>query len=135
MSAELKTVGQVFPDEKFDDSLLRCKIKSANLYKKTNTITLLLISNEKLDLISIYKFENFLKNRFNVKDARIIVEADIDFDINIEWIGIVRYLNIKHPMTKAILINSKPILQDKNLIVKLAVKGKDFLIGGGLKKN
>ena len=134
MSAELKTVGQVFPDEKFDDSLLRCKIKSANLYKKTNTITLLLISNEKLDLISIYKFENFLKNRFNVKDARIIVEADIDFDINIEWIGIVRYLNIKHPMTKAILINSKPILQDKNLIVKLAVKGKDFLIGGGFEK-
>ncbi len=134
MSAELKTVGQVFPDEKFDDSLLRCKIKSANLYKKTNTITLLLLSNEKLDLISIYKFENFLKNRFNVKDARIIVEADIDFDINIEWIGIVRYLNIKHPMTKAILINSKPILQDKNLIVKLAVKGKDFLIGGGFEK-
>ena len=39
MSAELKTVGQVFPDEKFEDSLLRCKIKSANLYKKTNTIT------------------------------------------------------------------------------------------------
>lgn len=134
MSAELKTVGQVFPDEKFDDSLLRCKIKSANLYKKTNTITLLLLSNEKLDLISIYKFENFLKNRFNVKDARIVVETDINFDINIEWIGIVRYLNIKHPMTKAILINSKPILQDKNLIVKLAVKGKDFLIGGGFEK-
>ena len=134
MSAELKTVGQVFPDEKFDDSLLRCKIKSANLYKKTNTITLLLVSNEKLDLISIYKFENFLKNRFNVKDTRIVVEADINFDINIEWIGIVRYLNVKHPMTKAILINSKPILQDKNLIVKLAVKGKDFLIGGGFEK-
>ena len=37
-------------------------------------------------------------------------------------------------MTKAILINSKPILQDKNLIVKLAVKGKDFLIGGGFEK-
>ena len=134
MSAELKTVGQVFPDEKFDDSLLRCKIKSANLYKKTNTITLLLVSNEKLDLISIYKFENFLKNRFNVKDTRIVVEADINFDINIEWIGIVKYLNVKHPMTKAILINSKPILQDKNLIVKLAVKGKDFLIGGGFEK-
>ena len=134
MSAELKTVGQVFPDEKFDDSLLRCKIKSANLYKKTNTIALLLISNEKLDLISIYKFENFLKNRFNVKDARIVIEADINFDINIEWIGIVRYLNIKHPMTKAILINSKPILQDKNLLVKLAVKGKNFLIGGGFEK-
>ena len=134
MSAELKTVGQVFPDEKFDDSLLRCKIKSANLYKKTNTITLLLVSNEKLDLISIYKFENFLKNRFNVKDTRIVVEADINFDINIEWIGIARYLNVKHPMTKAILINSKPILQDKNLIVKLAVKGKDFLIGGGFEK-
>ena len=134
MSAELKTVGQVFPDEKFDDSLLKCKIKSANLYKKTNTITLLLVSNEKLDLISIYKFENFLKNRFNVKDTRIVVEADINFDINIEWIGIVRYLNVKHPMTKAILINSKPILQDKNLIVKLAVKGKDFLIGGGFEK-
>ena len=131
MAAELKTVKEVFPDEKFNELILNSKIKSANIYKKTNDLALTLISENKVDLKSIYEFERFLKNKFRVKDARIIIEANIDFNIDREWEGITRYLGAKHPMTRPILINSKPVINDKSLQVKLAIKGRDFLSGGG----
>ena len=131
MATELKTVKEVFPDEKFNELILNSKIKSANIYKKTNDLALTLISENKVDLKSIYEFERFLKNKFRVKEARIIIEANIDFNIDKEWEGITRYLGAKHPMTRPILINSKPIIKDKSLQVKLAIKGRDFLSGGG----
>ena len=131
MATELKTVKEVFPDEKFNELILNSKIKSANIYKKTNDLALTLISENKVDLKSIYEFERFLKNKFRVKEARIIIEANIDFNIDREWEGITRYLGAKHPMTRPILINSKPIIKDKSLQVKLAIKGRDFLSGGG----
>ena len=130
MATELKTVKEVFPDEKFNELILNSKIKSANIYKKTNDLALTLISENKVDLKSIYEFERFLKNKFRVKEARIII-ANIDFNIDREWEGITRYLGAKHPMTRPILINSKPIIKDKSLQVKLAIKGRDFLSGGG----
>ena len=134
MSEQLKALKDIFPDVETDKEILECKIKNVNLYKKTNQLVLTLISQEKIDLISLYKFENYLKIRFKVKDAKIILENDLDFNLDIEWNGIVKYINAKHPMTRPILMNSRPKIEDKNLIVELAVKGKDFLIRGGFEK-
>ena len=89
---------------------------------------------EKIDLISLYKFENYLKIRFKVKDAKIVIENDLEFNLDIEWKSILRYINAKHPMTRPILINSRPKVEDKNITVELAVKGKDFLVAGGFEK-
>ena len=104
MSAELKTVKQIFSDVEIDTSIAEAQIKNVNLYKKTNQLVMQLILNGKIDLINIYKFENFLKIRFKVKDAKIIIENNADFNIDIEWNNIVKYINAKHPMTRAILI-------------------------------
>ena len=134
MSEQLKALKDIFPDVETDKEILECKIKNVNLYKKTNQLVLTLISQEKIDLISLYKFENYLKIRFKVKDAKIILENDLDFNLDIEWNGIVKYINAKHPMARPILMNSRPKIEDKNLIVELAVKGKDFLISGGFEK-
>ena len=76
MSAEFKTVKQIFPDIELDAQILEAEIKNVNLYKKTNQLVMQLILKGKIDLISIYKFENFLKIRFKVKDAKIILERD-----------------------------------------------------------
>ena len=127
MSEELKTVKEVFPDFETEDKLLICKIKKANLYKKENKLALLLVSEEKQGLKSIYLFENYLKNRFKVKDVRIKLEGSFDVDINKEWNSVVKYINIKYPITRAILVNSNIEINNKIIIVNLAVVGKDFM--------
>ena len=38
---------------------------------------LALIAQDRIDLISLYKFENYLKIRFKVKEAKIIIENNI----------------------------------------------------------
>ena len=134
MSGQLKAIKDIFPDIETDKAILEAKIKNVNLYKKTNELVLTLLTSNKIDLISLYKFENYLKIRFKVKEAKIILENNLEFNIDLEWENIVRYINAKHPMTRPILMNSKPIIQDKNVTVQLAVKGKDFLIGGGFEK-
>ena len=37
-------------------------------------------------------------------------------------------------MTRPILINSRPIVEDKNIRVELAVKGRDFMVARGFEK-
>jgi len=134
MSAELKTVKQIFSDVEIDSQILEAQIKNVNLYKKMNQLVMELIPKAKIDLIAIYKFENFLKIRFKVKDAKIIIENTADFNLDIEWNNIVKYISAKHPMTRAILINSKPNKNDKIIQIELAVKGKDFLVARGFEK-
>ena len=134
MSEQLKALKDIFKDYETDKAILESKIKNVNLYKKTNELVLTLIASEKIDLISLYKFENYLKIRFKVKDAKIIIENDLEFNLDIEWKNILRYINAKHPMTRAILINSRPIVENKNITVELAVKGRDFMVARGFEK-
>ena len=134
MSEQLKALKDIFPDYETDKAILEAKIKNVNLYKKTNELVLTLIAQDRIDLISLYKFENYLKIRFKVKNAKIIIENSTDFNLDIEWNNIVKYINAKHPMTRPILINSRPKVEDKNITVELAVKGKDFLVAGGFEK-
>lgn len=134
MSVELKTVKQIFSDVEIDTAIAESRIKNVNLYKKTNQLVMELIPNTKIDLINIYKFENFLKIRFKVKDAKIIIENHADFNLSFEWNNIVKYISAKHPMTRAILVNSKPIINEKTIQVQLPVKGRDFLVARGFEK-
>ena len=130
---QLKSIKDIFPDLATDTAIFNSKIKNVNLYKKTNQLVITLLTVDKINLISLYKFENYLKIRFKVKDAKIIIENNLNFNIDMEWENIVKYINAKHPMTRTILINSKPIIDGKNLKVELAIKGKDFLIARGFK--
>ena len=134
MSEQLKALKDIFPDLEIDKAILETKIRNVNLYKKTNQLVLNLIAQDRIDLISLYKFENYLKIRFKVKDVKIVIESNLEFNLDIEWNNIIKYLNAKHPMTRSILINSRPIIENNNIKVELAVKGKDFLIGGSFEK-
>ena len=60
MSEQLKALKDIFKDYETDKAILESKIKNVNLYKKTNELVLTLIASEKIDLISLYKFENSL---------------------------------------------------------------------------
>lgn len=134
MSEQLKTIKDIFSDFETEEELYTAKIKNVNLYKKTNVLSLCLISDIRINLKNIYLLENYLKKRFNVKDVEIKIENNNEININTEWNNIITYINIKYPLTKAILINNTPEISEKKIIIKLAVTGKDFLTARGFEK-
>lgn len=134
MSDQLKKIKDVFPDFETEDALLQAKIENVNLYKKANKLALTIVPEERMNLKNICLLENYLKSRFSVTDVEIIIDTKIEYSIETEWNNIVNYINAKYPLTKAILMNNKPIIQDKKMIVNLAVKGKDFLNARGFDK-
>ena len=136
MSEQLKTVKEVFPDFENNTQITNLKIKNVNLYKKTNILKLeLVLRDDEIELKSIYLLEKYLKNRFNVSEVEIKIYSNVEYNILTKWNNIVNYINIKYPLTKAILINSSiEIQQDNKILIKLAVKGEDFLIASGFDK-
>lgn len=134
MSEQLKKIKDVFPDFKTEDAVLQAKIENVNLYKKANKLALKIVPEDRINLKNICMLENYLKNRFSVTDVEIIIDTKIEYSIETQWNNIVTYMNTKYPLTKAILMNNKPIIQDKKIIINLAVKGKDFLIARGFDK-
>ena len=69
---ETKKVVEVFKDVE-DKAIGNCKIANINLYKKSNKLELELLAIDAIASISISKFENYLKQRFNVKSVEINV--------------------------------------------------------------
>ena len=92
---QLKSVKDVFSDVELDEALQTAKIKYINLYKKVNQLVLHLLIIDKINLVSINKFEKYLKERFKVKDAKIVIENNSNFNIESEWKSIVQYINAK----------------------------------------
>ena len=137
MSEAIKTVKDVFSDIKTDSNILSCGLININMFKKTNRIEVELSCSEIIDLEDILKFENYLKNRFNISAADIILKFKENVKlptIEQDWSKILNYINKKYPITKAILINSSLKIHDKLIQVILPVRGADFLIARGFDK-
>ena len=136
MNEALKQVKDVFKDLQTTDIISNLFVKTANLHKKTNELELILVScGERINLVDIYKFENYLRIKFKFKNAIIKIEnPDYKFNLQSEWENILRYINTKYPLTRSILVNSNPICDEKKIKINLLVKGKDFLINSGFVK-
>ncbi len=137
MSETMKKVKDVFSDIKTDSNILNCDLLNVNIYKKSNKIDIELFCYEIIKLEDVLKFENYLKNRFNIDNVNIILKFKNDINLpNIkqDWDRLLIYINKKYPITKAILVNSYIEVQDKNIQIILAVKGADFLIARGFDK-
>ena len=134
----LKQVKEVFKDYRaINKELLESRIKSMNLFKKTNSLEIIILTNDYIKIRDVGSFENYLKSRFGIKEVLTKIEKESNEEIeNItnteriekEWIDIIEYLSNKHPMTKAILNNSKISIDGNAANVMLTFKGKDFLI-------
>ena len=124
----LKQVKDVFKDyHAINKELTEAQIKSMNLFKKTNSLELVLLTSKDIKIRDVSSFENYLESRFGIKMVITKIEkknqsqeeqekenacekseiADNSARIEKEWIDIVDYISNKHPMTKAILNNSK----------------------------
>ena len=125
-----KTIKEIFKDYNSESFALNAsKIKSINLFKKTNKLELIITADEFIKIEDIYKFEKYLKQRFNIFEVNIKVEYNnkIDVDIKNEWNLIICYMAHKHPICKAFLRNSSIEVRDNEIIVSMVMKGKMVL--------
>ena len=120
-----KTIKEIFKDYNSESfSLNAGKIKSINLFKKTNKIELIISADEFIKIEDIYKFEQYLKQRFNIFEAHVKVEYTnaINVDICNEWNLIICYMAHNHPLSKAFLKNSTIEINDKEITVNMSAK-------------
>ena len=132
-----KTIKEIFKDYNSNSFALNAaKIKNMNLFKKTNKLEVQIISKEIIKIADLYAFERYLEKRFNISEAIIEVQYDeeLEIDLNSEWLDIVNYMAYKHPLTKALLRNSVIKIEDKKLLVNLALKGREVLEARGFDK-
>ncbi len=125
-----KTIKEIFKDYNSESfSLNAGRIKSINLFKKTNKLELIITADEFIKIEDIYKFEQYLKQRFNIFEAHIKVEytKEVNVDLQKEWNLIICYMTHKHPLSKAFLRNSTIEIHDKEITVKMLTKGKMVL--------
>jgi len=145
---DYKAIKDVFKDYKtIEKEILEAKIKSINLFKKTNSLELILLTKKRIKIRQIESFEQYLEARFGIKTVQIKVELENEKEeqsqenicetvdqqeiakiIEKEWIDIVSYMSNKHPMTKAILRESTITVDEKAANVLLSYKGREFLI-------
>ena len=126
-----KYIKEVFVDYQKDNPLLEAQIENINLYKKTNKLQVEVISSNQIHINDMEDSENYLTKRFKVNKALIDIHyTDVKIEPNIkeEWKNVISYVTRKEPFSKAILTGSMPEVSGKNVCVKLALKGADFLL-------
>ena len=143
---EYKHIREVFRDfNSSNQNIMNSKVKSINLFKKTNTLEITLITNILIEIKGVYAFEKYLEVRFGIANIKIKIENEkveqniedkvcestgideIGSKVEKQWEDIIEYISYKHPMFKAILAKSTMGVDNKNINVLLSKKGKDFL--------
>lgn len=129
-------VKEIFKDYNEENSITESEILSIDLYKKTNKLELKLKAKKEFSLEELEKFENYLKQRFNIEHTTINAEYEkaTELAITEKWGNIVNYMAKSYPISKAFLAGSS-LKENGNIIeVNLRVKGTDILIARGLDK-
>jgi len=129
-----KTIKEIFKDYNSDSVWLNnANIKMINLFKKKKKLEVEIESNNLIKTSSLYEFERYLENRFEIKEVALKVQYknEIEVDLSEEWNDIINYMTYKYPLTKALLRNSSIQIDNNNLIVSLALKGKEVLYARG----
>ena len=130
----LNVVKDVFKDYKETNNILDAKIENINLFKKSNKLEINLILEKRTSIDEIDRFEEYLKNRFQIQKVILNIKIEKKGDcpvfsqeIKNDWKSIVKYISKKYPLTKAILNSSDVEKKDNKLIVLLNTKNADFL--------
>ena len=130
----LNAVKDVFKDYKEQNNIVNTQIENINLFKKSHKLEISLITEKQITLEEIDKFEEYLKNRFQIQTVSLNVKMGekgasplFPQEIKNDWKNVVTYLSKKFPLTKAILNNTDIKQEENKLIVLLNTKNADFL--------
>ena len=131
---EKKQLKEIFKDFNYNSYILNSKIQDINLYKKKNMLEIKIETDRIISIKDINAFEKYLTKRFLLQDVSIIVkyEEGIDADFISEWENILEYLSYKHPLTKALLKNSKIEIDNNKVNINLPFSGSDILNAQGI---
>ena len=131
MSNKSKKVGEIFSDYKTNSNIKYAEVTVLNVVKKTNTLQVGLYFDEYIEIKEIWYFEKFLKERFQFShiDIKINYHDKVERKpIDTEWKNIIAYMAHKYPLTKPMLLLKSNIeVGEKEIIVKMHIKGADFL--------
>ena len=127
----LKKIKEIFSDYKNNSQMLECYISKIGINKKTNKLTIILTTNNFVQIKDMWDFEKYLMERFQIKDIEMIYNYEEDTkipEVKDEWKNIICYMAHKHPLMKPILLMKSTIeVEDSNINVKMHIKGADFL--------
>ena len=126
-----KKIGEVFSDYKTNSNIKYAQIECLNVLKKTNTLEVDLYYDEYIEIKEIWYFEKFLTERFSFSNIEMKIkyhEAVVKKDISSEWKNIIAYMAHKYPLMKPMLLLKSDIeIDGKDILVKMHIKGADFL--------
>ena len=130
----MSKIKDIFKDYKEDNNLINAEIENIDLFKKSKKIEIHLKIQEEIKIADISTFEDYLKDRFQINKASIIIKNETKGDrsllfqkIKEDWKDIIKYLSKNFPLCRAILGTSSIEVQEKKIIISLKTKGADFL--------
>jgi len=131
MSDKSKKLGEIFSDYNTNSNIKYAEVNGLNVIKKTNTLEVVLYFDEYIEIKEIWYFEKFLKERFQFEHINIKINYHERVDkksIKEEWKNIIAYMAHKYPLTKPMLLLKSDIeIEKNNILVKMHIKGADFL--------
>ena len=127
----LKKIKDIFSDYKNNSQIQDCYICKIEINKKLNKLTIILKSEQFVQIKDMWDFEKYLVERFKIRDIEMIFTYNENTkipEVRNEWKNIICYMAHKHPLMKPILLMKSTIeVEDNNINVKMHIKGADFL--------
>ncbi len=130
----LNVVKDIFKDYEEQSNILDAKIENINLFKKSNKLEISIITEKQITIKEIEKFEEYLKNRFQIEKISLNIKFGKKGDrplfcqeLKNDWESIVKYIAKKYPLTKAILEKTNIEVENNKVIVCLNTKNANFL--------
>ena len=125
-----KIIKDVFQDYKKENNILNAYIQKMNLYKKSNKLEIEIKSENQLIIDELADFETYLSTRFSITtiESKITYpEMKLKCNIDQDWNKIIKYIETKFPVTKAILKDSTFSIKENYIIINLKNKSSEFL--------
>lgn len=127
----LKKIKDIFSDYKNNSQIQDCYICKIEINKKLNKLTIILKSEQFVQIKDMWDFEKYLVERFKIRDIEMIFTYNENTkipEVQNEWKNIICYMAHKHPLMKPILLMKSTIeVENNNINVKMHIKGADFL--------
>lgn len=127
----LKKIKDIFSDYKNNSQVQDCYICKIEINKKLNKLTIILKTEQFVQIKDMWDFEKYLVERFKIRDIEMIFDYNENAkipEVKDEWKNIICYMAHKHPLMKPILLMKSTIeVENNNINVKMHIKGADFL--------
>ena len=128
-----KLIKEVFSDYNTESNIKDAIIESLNLIKNVNILEINIYSQSYIQIKELWFFEKFLKEKFQFSNVDIKINYSEEVTIKPiekEWENLICYMIHKYPLMRPmILLKSTIEVNSKDILVKMKIKGADFLRG------